>query len=192
MRYIRHMRVPTLATKRLVLRPPSPGDIDDVAALFGDSEVTRFVLNGRTLTPVQAAHTFEGLLSEARHGPQNPATPDGVSGWLIMVRPDTQEFVGTAIIRLLPSDLAAAIGNCPDPAIEVGYIFAKAFWGQGLATEAAQELTRYAVSLVGKEHVVAVAHVGNEPSHTVLRKAGFTNRGEYDFRDMRMNYWTLP
>jgi RimJ/RimL family protein N-acetyltransferase len=186
------MRIPTLATSRLVLRPISPGDLADVAALFGDAEVSHFVLNGKTLSPTQVALMMETMLAEARHGSAHPSWVPGLAGWLVMIRPDTQQFVGLATLRLLPADLAAAIGNCPEPVIEVGYILAKEFWGQGLATEAAKELTRYGVDLVGREHVVAVAHLGNEASHSVLRKVGFVKQGEYDYRDMRMNYWTLP
>jgi RimJ/RimL family protein N-acetyltransferase len=186
------MRIPSLSTSRLILRPPSPGDLEDVTALFGDPDVTHFVLNGRTLTPTQIAHMFETMLSEARHGPANPATPAGVPGWLVMVRPDTQEFVGLGVFRLLPADLAAAIGTCPDPAVEVGYMLAKSAWGQGFATEAARELTRYGVELLGKEHVIAVAHLGNDVSLKVLSKVGFVRQSDYDYRDMRMTYWTLP
>jgi [ribosomal protein S5]-alanine N-acetyltransferase len=184
-------RIPTLVTDRLVLRPPSPGDLEDLAALFGDLEVMRFVGNGKTLSPTQVAHMLETMLAEARHGSTHPSWVPGVPGSLVIVQRDTQEFVGVAVLRMLAQDLAAAIGTCPDPAVESGYVLAPAFWGRGFATEAAQELVRYGVQVVGKEHVVAVADVENTVSHGVLRKVGFGCRSEYDYRDMRMNYWTL-
>lgn len=185
------IRIPTLATPRLVMRPPSPGDLDDLAALFGDAEATNFVLNGRTMSATQVAHMLEMMLAEARHGSTHPGWVPGIPGWLTIVKPDTQEFVGVGVLRMLAPDLAAAVGAVPDPAVEAGYILAKPFWGQGLATEVAKSLVAYGVGLVGAGHVVAVADVRNAASHRVLEKAGFEQRAEYDFRDMRMNYWTL-
>jgi RimJ/RimL family protein N-acetyltransferase len=53
-------------------------------------------------------------------------------------------------------------------------------------------LVRYGVQVVGKEHVIAVADVANTDSHRVLEKVGFALQKEFDYREMRMNYWTLP
>jgi RimJ/RimL family protein N-acetyltransferase len=184
-------RVPTLLTERLVLRPASPGDLEDLTALFGDPEVMHFVGRGKTLTRTQVAHMLEGMLAEARHGSTNPSWVTGTPGLLVMIRPDTQEFLGMCVLRMLAADLIAAIGECPDPAIEAGYMLAREYWGQGYATEVARELARYGATLAGKEHVVAIADVENAVSHGVLRKAGFEVRKEFDYREMRMNYWTL-
>lgn len=184
-------RVPTLVTERLVLRPPSPGDLEDLTQLFGDTEVIQFVTQGRALTPTQVAHMLETMLSEARHGSLHLSWVPGVPGSLTIVHRETQEFVGMAVLRMLAADLAAAIGGCPEPAVEAGYILAKRFWGQGLATEAAKALVAYGEALVGRKHVIAVADVGNTVSHGVLLKAGFALQKEFDYRDMRMNYWTL-
>lgn len=184
--------IPTLVTERLVMRPPSPGDLDDLTALFGDSEAMHFVGQGRTFSATKVAHMLETMLAEARHGSPHPSWVPGVPGSLVIVHRETQTFAGMAVLRMLAPDLAAAIVDCPDPAVEAGYILKPEFWGKGLATEAARELVRYGVQLAGKEHVVAVADVGNTVSHNVLRKVGFQCRREYDYRDMRMNFWTLP
>jgi RimJ/RimL family protein N-acetyltransferase len=184
-------RIATLVTDRLVLRPPSPGDLDDLVSLFGDLAAMRFVGHGKTFSKTQVAHMHETMLAEARHGSTHPSWVAGVPGSLVIVRRETLEFAGMAVLRMLAPDLAAAIGECPDPAVEAGYILMPEFWGQGLATEAARELVRYGVEVAGKDHVIAVADVGNTDSHKVLRKAGFEFRKEYDYRDMRMNYWTL-
>jgi len=184
-------RIATLITERLVLRPPSPADLEDLVQLFADPDATHFVLNGKTLPRTHVAHMLENMLNEARHGSVHPNWIPGVPGSLIMVRPDTQDFVGIAVLRMLAPDLAAAIGDVPSPAIEAGYILAKPFWGQGLATEAARALVAHGTSLKSKEHVVAVADAKNTASHHVLEKVGFHVRREFDYRDMHMNYWTL-
>ena len=184
-------RISTLVTDRLVLRPVSPGDLGDLTSLFGDPDAMRFVGNEKTFPPVQVAHMMETMLAEARHGSPHPAWVPGVPGSLVMVHRETQAFVGMGVLRMLASDIVAAIGGCPEPAVEAGYILAKPFWGQGLATEAATALVSYGVSLVGREHVVAIAHEGNEASHRVLAKVGFERRKEFAYRAMAMNYWEL-
>ena len=136
---------------------------------------------------------LETALAEARHGSSHPSPVAGIPGTLVIVRRSEGggEFAGMGVLRMLAPDMAAAIGGYPEPAIEMGYIFAKKFWGQGLATEAARELVRYGVQVVGKEQVIAVADVANTVSHRVLEKVGFACVKEFDYRDMRMNYWTL-
>src|SRR6185436_18084356 len=131
-------RIPTLTTERLVLRPPTPGDLEDLTQLFGDPEVTHFVVHGSTLSSVQVAHMLETALAEARHGASHPSAVPGIPGSLVIVRTSESggEFAGMAVLRMLAPDMAAAIGDCPDPAIEAGYVLAKRFWGQGFATEA--------------------------------------------------------
>ena len=187
-------RIPTLTTERLVMRPPTPGDLEDLTELFGDPEVTHFVVQGRTLSSVQVAHMLETALAEARHGSSHPSAVAGIPGTLVIIRRSESggEFSGMGVLRMLVPDMAAAIGGCPEPAIEMGYILAKKFWGQGFATEAAQELVRFGVHVAGKEHVIAVADVANTVSHRVLEKVGFACQKEFDYLDMRMNYWTLP
>ena len=184
-------RIPTLVTSRLVLRPPSPADLDDLTALFGDPDAMHFVGNGKTFPAVQVAHMLESMLSEARHGSVHPDWMPGVPGSLVMIELGTQKFVGMSVLRMLAPDLSAVIGDAPKPAIEAGYILAKDFWGMGLATEAAQALVKYGIELAGKEHIIAVADVKNTASHHVLEKAGFGLVKEFDYREMRMNYWVL-
>lgn len=186
-------RIPTLTTERLVMRPPTPADLEELTELFADPEVTQYVAHGKTLSSVQVAHMLETMLAEARHGSAHPSWVPGVPGSLVMIQPSSSggEFVGMGVLRMLAPDIVAAIGECPDPAIEAGYVLGKRFWGQGLATEAALELVRYGIQVVGKEHVIAVADVANATSHRVLEKSGFALRKEFDYREMRMNYWTL-
>ncbi|MEZ0326840.1 MAG: GNAT family N-acetyltransferase [Fimbriimonas sp.] len=183
--------ISTLVTDRLVLRPPSPGDLDGLVGLFGDLEVMRFVGNGKVFSSVQVAHMLETMLAEARHGSAHPSWVPGVPGALMVVDPGSQEFVGMAVLRMLAPDLALAIGGCPEPAVEAGYVLGRAFWGRGFATEIASAVVRHGVSLVGREHIIAVADVGNTVSHRVLGKVGFSVVKEFDYRDMRMNYWRL-
>ena len=56
--------------------------------------------------------------------------------------------------------------------IEIGYWLAPDYWGEGLATEAAQAVMRYGRERLGLRQIAAVAHPENKASIRVLEKIG--------------------
>jgi RimJ/RimL family protein N-acetyltransferase len=75
------------------------------------------------------------------------------------------------------------VGSCgfglPSDASEVefGYVFGRAHWGKGYATEAALACMRYGFERLGFEEVVASVAPQNLASARVLEKVGFELRG---------------
>ena len=61
--------------------------------------------------------------------------------------------------------------------VELGYLFARQFWGKGFATEAARAALRYGFEKIGFEKVIALTDPDHEKSQNVLRKIGFHERG---------------
>jgi ribosomal-protein-alanine N-acetyltransferase len=112
---------PTLLTPRLELRALRPDDLDALAAIYADPEVMRYIRGGVVeglRTRKQPSASIDAYAEEwAQHG-------YGV--WAVMDRTDSQ-----------------LIGVCGfvDHA-EFGYIFARASWGRGIATEAARPRRR--------------------------------------------------
>jgi ribosomal-protein-alanine N-acetyltransferase len=66
--------------------------------------------------------------------------------------------------------------NDPE-AVEIGYTIEPEYRGQGHATSAASELLRNAEQR-GVRHFVASTAPDNEPSLAIIRRLGFTQRGE--------------
>ncbi|MBC7670618.1 GNAT family N-acetyltransferase [Caulobacter sp. DWR2-3-1b2] len=60
---------------------------------------------------------------------------------------------------------------------ELGFIVARAGWGQGFATEAAAALLAHCASPLGLKRMIARTHVGDIRSEKVLRKLGFEEEG---------------
>jgi ribosomal-protein-alanine N-acetyltransferase len=56
--------------------------------------------------------------------------------------------------------------------VEVDFILARPFWGQGLATEAGRASLQYGFEELGLGRIVGVAHVENRASQRVLEKLG--------------------
>lgn len=137
-----------IITERLRLRPLERGDIDTLSALTRDPEIMQFVGDGRPLgrraTGQWIANAGAGL---AENGLGSRAATLLTTG----------ELIGWA--GLIPGD----------PNIELIYGFARAFWGHGYATEAAEAVLR---TRAGRA-VDATIDPENTPSLRILEKLGF-------------------
>ena len=60
---------------------------------------------------------------------------------------------------------------------DVGYAFLEAFWGQGLASEAAAACLRHGFDVVGLQTIVAITTQANLGSIAVLKKIGMKDAG---------------
>lgn len=102
-------------------------------------------------------------------------------------RRDAREFIKTARARMPETAFAlvvedAAVGGIgfilqPDierVSAEIGYWLGEAYWGRGIATEALQALTTYAIARHGLTRLYARVAPWNAASCRVLEKAGYT------------------
>lgn len=62
---------------------------------------------------------------------------------------------------------------------EVGYMLARRYWGQGLATEAARACLRFGFSELGLAEIFACIRQGNSASQAVARRLGMWLRGSF-------------
>ena len=109
-----------LETDRLVLRHLERGDLDDLYALYADPEIRRYFPDG-TLTREETLEELEWFTDGHPEHPQ-------LGLWATIHKPSGR-FIGRC--GLLPWTIEGR------PEVEVAYLLAQAYWGQGLATEAA-------------------------------------------------------
>jgi RimJ/RimL family protein N-acetyltransferase len=76
---------------------------------------------------------------------------------------DAGTLMGVLELRLAP------------PKADFGYIFGEAFWGQGLASEAARAVVAWTIAQPAIFRVWATCHPGNAASAGVLRRAGLSH-----------------
>lgn len=77
-------------------------------------------------------------------------------------------------------------------AVEIGYGFAPADWGQGYATEAVRALTAHFLQEPGVRTVTAQTAVANPASRRVLEKCGFRQTGTaWDEEDGDLLTWAV-
>lgn len=147
------MTVPTLETKRLLLRAITPHDAATIHRLAGDRR-----LAGTTASiPIPYRRStvegwIRGLAAGALHGRL----------MLAIVLRSTVELVGV-IGLVIESD--RLVGN-------IDYWIGVPFWNRGLATEAAHEIMRYSFEELGLDEIQAIHLSLNPASGVVLRKLG--------------------
>lgn len=155
-----------LETKRLILRHQVLDDLDDLYALYCDPQVTQYIPDA----PRSLQETREEL---EWHRNGHPAHPE--LGLWATIHKETQRFIGRC--GLLPWTLDG------QDEVEVAYLIAREYWGQGLGTEAAQAVLDYGFETLNLSRLVCLIMPGNIASVRVAEKMGmaFERIGEDDF-----------
>jgi RimJ/RimL family protein N-acetyltransferase len=148
----------SLETDRLLLRPFSTGDVDNLVALDSDPAVMRFINGGRA-TPREdvVEHVLPRFL-------WYQARPDGYGFWAVEEKA-SGAFIGWFHLRPDPDG-----GDPEEP--ELGYRLLADFWGKGYATEGSRALIDWAFVHQGARRVWAAAMALNVGSWRVMEKAG--------------------
>lgn len=146
-----------LETERLLFRHLVMDDLDELFALYSDPEMRRYSPDG--------ALNFEDTQDELEwflNG--HPNHPE--LGLWATIHKETNKFIGRC--GLLPW----TIDDCLE--VEVAYMIAKDYWGQGLATEAAQGILQYGFEELNLSRIICLMHPDNLASQRVAQKVGMT------------------
>lgn len=93
----------------------------------------------------------------------------GVQYWPVFV---DDQFAGCCGIKPVPDD---------DSRFEIGFHFLPAFWGRGLAREAAEAVMRFATERLHVTELFAGHHPDNAASRKLLERLGFVQIGTHFF-----------
>lgn len=146
-----------IKTDRLILMPPTLGDVQRIAQLVGDKDVS-------------------WMLGRVPH----PYSEEDARWWVNKTADDIEAGTEYAFGVYLPG--VGLIGSCGlirrGNVWEIGYWFGKPYWEQGFATEAGLAVLDWA-----REEMLADAFIAghirdNASSGRVLRKLGFQEVGE--------------
>jgi ribosomal-protein-alanine N-acetyltransferase len=141
-----------LHTERLILRPFSPTDVEDVYSYASDPEWARYL--PEVPQPYEHRHAqafIESTLASWTSSPQFAIVLDG-------------RVIGGITLTLNP---ASKVGG-------LGYSVAKEHWGQEIALEAARAVVDWGFQTLGLEKIFATADARNRRSQRVMEKLGMT------------------
>jgi RimJ/RimL family protein N-acetyltransferase len=142
--------MPRIETERLLLRMIRPDDLDDLAALFADPDVVRYVGDGKPADRDEAAVALQSILKHWQtHGFGRWAAADKHTG----------KFVGFGGLR--------SLFGTP----EVVYHLTRENWGKGYATELGNAALRFGFDREF-ERIVGIAKPQNTASIRVMEKLG--------------------
>jgi RimJ/RimL family protein N-acetyltransferase len=148
---------PYLETERLILRPLTADDLDNLVELDADPEVMRYISGGRP-TPRELLRTRilpMMLACNQRH--------PGL-GFFAAIEQSSGDFLGWFCLR--------PHGEPGTDNVGLGYRLHRSVWGKGYATEGSRVLVSKAFSDLGVRRVFATTYGENLASRRVMEKAG--------------------
>ncbi len=152
-----------LETSRLILRHLMPDDLDSLFALYRDPDIRRYFPEG-TLTYEETKDELDWFL----HG--HPDYPE-LGLWATIYK-ETNRFIGRC--GLLPWTIEQR------PEVEVAYLLAKEYWGQGLGTEAARAIAHYGFEHLHLSRLICMIYPDNQASVKVAQNIGMTFEKEME------------
>lgn len=152
------MAPPTLETPRLLLRPLTFEDFDDLVALHAEESFWKYPY-GRGWSADETVAFLERMAARYEH----------------------ERFACNAVVLLETGVLAGWAGLSeptflPEilPAIEVGWRLGERFRGHGFATEAGRAWVDYGFGAGELDEIVSIYQPENRASGAVMRRLGFS------------------
>ena len=144
-----------LETGRLILRHQVLDDLDSLYALYCDPDITKYIPD--------APRSYEEAREELKwHMNGHPKHPE--LGLWATIHKETGQFIGRC--GLLPWTIDG------QDEVEVAYLISKAYWGQGLGTEASQAILNYGFEKLNLSRLICLIDRENLASIKVAEKIG--------------------
>ena len=142
-------------TQRMRLRQLTRDDVENLLGIFSDPVAMRYYPSTKTRSETEKWIHWN-LESYQKYG---------FGLWAAILK-DSNEFAGQCGLVVQPVDGKTEI--------EIGYLFLRKYWGQGLATEAALACRNYGFASLNFTRLVSLINPQNRPSRRVAEKIGMT------------------
>lgn len=159
----------SLATERLILRPPVAADLPWVHEQLNTESVMRYLAGVRPAEAV--AESLADDIDAFHHG--------GHRRWTVWLE-DGVTRVGRVGLFHLRAPAAPPVLHGQR---EIGWTFAERHWGKGYATEAARAVIAYAFEVLALPVLYAQTSDSNVASTRMMQRLGFTRRPELGYVD---------
>ena len=161
-----------LETDRLVLSTWQPSDWLALRPIASDVEVMRYITGGVPWTD-ERIQLFVNRQVEL-------FVERGFCRWKLLLKP-TQAMIGFC-----------GVGYWREgPELEIGWWLAPAYWGRGLATEAARAALHDALERVGLHRIISIARPENAASLRIMEKLGLKPEGKFEKEGVRLVRYSI-
>lgn len=154
--------IPEVFTERLVLRPFRLADLDAWAAIVADPEVMTYIGTGG---PVERDVAWRQLAFHLGEWALR-----GRGSWVVERRSDGALIGRTGFLEPLGW-----------PGEELAWMFARAAWGQGYATEATAAARDFGRRHLGAGPLISMIRPANAPSRRLAERLGAVDGGTIEF-----------
>jgi [ribosomal protein S5]-alanine N-acetyltransferase len=164
-------------TERLLLREIQLTDVAGFFELDSDPEVHRYLGSA----PVQNNKQIVEAIQFIRQQYIN----NGIGRWAV-IHKKTNAFIGWAGLKLITEPINNHVNF-----YDLGYRFIRSYWGQGIATEAANASLAYAFDTLRTNEVYAHAVCENAGSNKVLSKVGLALIETFVHGEIKCNWYKI-
>jgi RimJ/RimL family protein N-acetyltransferase len=169
---------PRIETARLLLRPHRAEDFAEVARLWGDPAVTRWIGS----RPSTEEESWARLL---RYLGLWPALG---FGYFAVLERDGGAFLGDVGLADFRRDITPSL----DGMAEAGWVLGPGAWGRGVATEAVTAILDWYRTTHAPRPVACILAPENLASRQVALKCGFVDWAETSYRGEPTRMMRLP
>lgn len=148
--FLKLAQYPIVETERLLLRPVTLDDAEEMFDYASDKDNTRYTF------PTNQS------LEETKNNIAQFYLANPLGRWGIELKSNSQ-FIGTIDLHKIDPILKKAA---------IGYIINKKYWNQGLTTEANRAVIKLAFENIGMNKLIALHDKDNPASGKVMEKSG--------------------
>lgn len=143
----------TIETERLILRPFTKNDANDVFEYARDEETVKYLTWPAHESVNQSLFAIENFF-------QAPGT------FAIEIK-DTHKCIGCFELRI----------DATNEKTGFGYVLNRSYWGQGYMTEVLSTMIEFCFNVLELNRIESTYYVGNEGSGQVMKKCGMIQEG---------------
>ena len=166
------MDIPTIKTDRLVLRPFTEHDAEELHRILAQEGVLRYF---PTTDPPPLDRVQKLIAAQLERWEEHGF------GWWAVETHSHNRFIGWNGLQYLPET----------EEVEIGYLLDQPFWGQGLATEGARIGLSFGFDTIKLEEIIALVHPENAASQRVIVKLGMFFVAEAHYFGINVNKYRL-
>lgn len=165
---------PIIETERILLRPFCIKDIERFAEICANPKVMRYIGDGKPVSRDVIAKKMPEWI--ALYEKQQ-------YGLMALVLKDTDKLIG----------FCGFIHQTVDGSdyIELGYRLDEAYWGKGIATEAAVAVKNYAFNVLEIPMLISIINHHNDASKRVAKKVGMRLMKQTTFKNVLVDVFCL-